>query len=592
VKPTLAFDIETFVDYFLVAFRNIETGNVRMFEMFEGEPLDVNTLRRIVRSYRLISFNGTGFDVPLLTLALQGADCKGIKRVADKIILNNLRHWQLGIEPIKCDHVDLIEIAPGVASLKVYAGRLHYRHMQDLPFAPDADIRLEDRPILRSYCANDLGATVELFNKLKPQIELRERMSEEYGLDLRSKSDAQIAEAVLRHEVEKTLGRKLPKEDPYRLAGKTFRYDPPAFFAQRVAASTRFHDIVMSVARAGFSIGGNGVVQMPKELKDLKVTIGEGVYRMGIGGLHSSETSTAHIADDEHLIVDRDVTSYYPSIALACGLAPEAMGKHFTAAYRRIVERRVAAKRAGDTVTADSLKITINGTFGKFGSPYSVLYAPRLMIQTTVTGQLALLMLIDMLEEEGIPVVSANTDGVVIKCPRSQVDVMELIVMAWETMTGFETEATEYRAIYSRDVNNYVALKASGGYKSKGAYAPSTLAKNPNNEIVTDAVIRYLLDTIEPVDTVNACRDIRKFVTIRQVKGGAIWQGQELGRAVRWYYAYGELDAIHYKINGYTVPKSEGARPVMELPEQFPDDVNLEWYVAEAEQVLHDIGAR
>lgn len=241
---------------------------------------------------------------------------------------------------------------------------------------------------------------------------------------------------------------------------------------------------------------------------------------------------------------------------------------------------------------ADVGKIACNGSFGKMGSPYSVLYAPRLMIQTTVTGQLALLMLIDMLDEEGIPVVSANTDGVVIKCPRAQVDVMDLIVMEWETMTGFETEATEYRAIYSRDVNNYVALKQSGGYKAKGAYAPSTLAKNPNNEIVIDAAIRYLIDGVEPAETIRVCKDIRKFVTIRQVKGGAVWQGRELGRAVRWYYAYGELDAIHYKLNGYLVPRSEGARPVMELPETFPDDVNFDWYIEEANNVLRDIGAR
>lgn len=60
-------------------------------------------------------------------------------------------------------------------------------------------------------------------------------------------------------------------------------------------------------------------------------------------------------------------------------------------------------------------KIQINGTFGKTGSPYSVLFAPTMLIQTTITGQLSLLMLIEWHEIYGIPVISANTDGVVIK---------------------------------------------------------------------------------------------------------------------------------------------------------------------------------
>lgn len=247
-----------------------------------------------------------------------------------------------------------------------------------------------------------------------------------------------------------------------------------------------------------------------------------------------------------------------------------------------------------DTI-ADVGKIAANGSFGKMGSPYSCLYAPRLLIQTTVTGQLALLMLIDMLEEEGIPVVSANTDGVVIKCPRSKVDVMDIIVLEWEVMTGFQTEATHYAAVYSRDVNNYIAIKQGGGWKVKGAYAPPIAIgsswPNPANQIVKDAVVKWLIDKTPIEETIAACRDIRQFVTIRTVKGGAVYEGRNLGRAVRWYYAYGELGAIHYKLNGYTVPRSEGAKPLMTLPDEFPGDVNLEWYFDEANSVLKDIGA-
>lgn len=588
MKPTLIFDIEIYSNYLLVSFLNADTGNVRHLEAFDGKALDTPTLRLILQRYRLVSFNGNNFDMPLIGAALAGAGVAEIKRIANKIILNNMKHWQLDIDLPECDHIDLIEVAPGMASLKIYGGRLHAPKLQDLPIPPEASIAPEQRALLRQYCENDLRTTLALFRKLEPQLALRETMSAEYGIDLRSKSDAQIAEAVIRHEVEKRMGVKLKKQEPFRLAGETFKYKAPAFIEFRSAI---LQGVLRTVTTAEFTIASNGTVQMPKPIAELKIQISTGTYQMGIGGLHSTEKSVAHFADKDHALVDRDVASYYPAIILNCGLKPQHMGEHFTQVYRGIVQRRLAAKHAGDKVTADSLKITINGSFGKFGSPYSALYSPVLLIQTTVTGQLALLMLIEALESEGIEVVSANTDGIVIRCPRAKLALMDYIVWEWEHATGFETEATEYRALYSRDVNNYIAIKPDNSFKLKGVFAPAALQKNPANEICTGAVVKYLIDGTPLEQTIHACQDICKFVTIRTVKGGAVKDGEYLGKAVRWYYATGETGTINYKLNGYTVARSEGARPLMDLPDTFPADVNYAWYIAEARSLLADIGA-
>lgn len=587
MKPTLVFDIEVYKDYFLVSFMNVNTGNVVHIDMWPGKAFDSETVRQILKTYRLVSFNGINFDLPLLTLAIQGADCEKIKAYSDKIIVNNLKYWTLGIEPIKCDHIDLIEVAPGVAGLKIYGGRMHAPKMQDLPIAPDASITADDRLDLRDYCENDLYTTKLLFEKLEPQLALREQMGQQYGIDLRSKSDAQIAEAVIRKEVELLSGNKLAKP---KLDGEyQFQYQVPDFVKFN---STVLQDALSVVRDAQFLVQSNGRVKMPQEIDELKLTIGQSTYKMGIGGLHSTEKTIAHYADNDHILVDRDVASYYPSIILNQGLAPEQMGDHFTHVYRDIVERRLQAKRDGDTVTANSLKITINGSFGKFGSPYSVLYSPRLLIQTTVTGQLALLMLIEMLEAEGIPVVSANTDGIVIKCPRLKIPMMEMVLYEWEHDTQFNTEETLYNALYSRDVNNYIAIKPDGKYKVKGAYANAGMMKNPSNQIVFEAVVRYLRDGDGIEQTIRMSDDIRKFVTIRTVRGGAVDQdGQFLGKAIRWYYANGVTGPITYKVNGYTVPRSDGARALMDLPDHFPGDVNFDWYINEANAVLKEIGA-
>ena len=586
-KQTLICDTEVYIDYFLLSFMNTDTGNVREFEMFPGHPLDTETVKRIMSRYRVVTFNGNGFDIPIISEAVRGSGTTVLKKIANDIIVRGKRSWEIGIEPMKCDHIDLIEVAPGIASLKIYGGRLHCDKMQDLPIDPDAHISPAERTQLKTYCVNDLRTTKALYDKLKPQIELRERMSSEYGVDLRSKSDAQIAEAVIGKQVAKAMGVDRlyrPELEP----DAEFRYTPPPFIQ---FDSEPLQEVLRNVQDTVFVVPESGKVDMPKSLSNAKIQIGEGIYRMGIGGLHSSEKSVAYVADDDHLLIDRDVASYYPAIILNTNLAPDHMGKAFSDVYEQIVKRRLTAKRAKDVVTADSLKITINGSFGKFGSKWSKLYSPNLMIQTTVTGQLALLMLIEGIEGMGIQVVSANTDGIVIRCPVSQYDALMVAIREWEVATSFETEETRYKAIYSRDVNNYIAVKADG-VKLKGAYATGGLMKNPTNEICSMAVVKMLTDFTAVEHTIRSCVDIRRFVTIRQVKGGAVDQnGDYLGKAVRWYYATGVEGPLTYKSNGYTVARSDGAKALMDLPDEFPSDVDYDWYIREAYSILADIGA-
>ena len=642
-RRTYVFDTEIYPNYFLAAFKNIETGKVVSFEMADGEELDCARLGKFIRRHRIIGFNSRTFDLLVLFYAIDGANCEQLKALVNDIIFGSGKPWELEDQygfkvPRNLDHIDLIEVAPGQASLKIYNGRLHGLRMQDLPFDPDQRLTPKQMDIVYDYCVNDLDATKLLFEKLGPQLALRETMTKEYGTDLRSKSDAQIAEAVIVKQVEELIGER-PRPQKVH-AGKGFRYAIPEF--------VRFHsddlnDLLDDIEDATFKVSYAGQVLMPQVLADRQIVIGDGVYRLGIGGLHSSEKTCSHVADDDHILVDRDVASYYPAIIINLGLHPENMGWAFQKVYKRIVNRRLKAKAAGDKVTADSLKITINGSFGKFGSPYSALYSPNLLIQTTVTGQLCLLMLIERLERRGIRVVSANTDGIVIRCPVRLRDRMLEVVKGWEEDTAFTTEETPYKAIFSRDVNNYIAVKLDGKAKAKGAYADEGLQKNPTNEICIEAVKAKLTDGTPLGETIRACRDIRKFVTIRTVNGGAVagmraeevddwvsvgdrlWMrqawldsgkavekmavkrksrphpvevttgGEYLGKAIRWIYSTEVKGAIHYakstmKGTHNKVPRSDGARPLMELPDTFPDDLDYAWYVAEARSILEDIG--
>lgn len=586
----LIFDSEVYSNYTLLGFRRVVDGTVMAFEAHDGASfslLDRDAVRELIENNRIYTFNGNGFDKWILSAALEGHTTNDIKWFCDQIITAGVKGWELGLPELQFNHVDLIEVAPGQGSLKIYAGRLHSKRLQDLPIKPDAVCTAEEKAALRDYCLNsDCVATDDLRRELAPQLSLRDSLTAEYGIDLRSKSDAQIAEAVIRKLIEDRRGARVYR--PNTAAGASFHYTPPAWLQFQ---TQHLRDVLEKVCTATFRVAGNGSVEMPPELDDYAVPIGRGVYRMGIGGLHSSEKCAAHVADDDWMLIDRDVASYYPAIILNCHLAPQHLGEMFLDVYRGIVNRRLEAKRSGDTVTANSLKITINGSFGKLGSKWSTLYSPDLMIQVTLTGQLALLMFIEMLHIVGIEVVSANTDGIVIRCHKSQYGLLGAMVCVWEAMTGFQTEETRYRAVYSRDVNNYVAVKMNGGVKTKGAYnsGEAPLAKNPVNNVCIDALCRYVEHGTLVAETIRGCTDIRRFLTLRKVNGGGQWGDKYLGKTVRWYYSTGG-QPITYVSNGNKVAKSDGAMPMMDLVEGIPADLDYDWYIREAESMLRDVG--
>jgi len=588
----LILDVECYKDYFLICFLDRQTGKVASFEMYDGKPLSVSKVSNLMRTNLTISFNGNGYDLPIIAAALEGRDCADLKRISDEIITGSKPSWHVcrveGFDvPQAWDHIDIIDVVPGRASLKVYAGRLGYPKLQDLPIAHDANIVPDQREVLRKYCVNDLRVTDALYCAVEKQIALRVDMSREYGVDLRSKSDAQIAEVVLRSEVsavtEKTLRPTKYPDDA------TFRYRDPGIISFK---NPTLRGILKNLKDHRFEVGGNGSIVMPQWLKDTRIKIGRSEYQMGVGGLHSCEKGQSVYAGSGYLLADFDVASYYPNIILQQGLSPDNMGDVFTHVYQSIVDRRIRAKRAGDKVTADTLKIVVNGSFGKLGSKYSALYAPNLLIQTTITGQLALLMLIERLEAAGASVVSANTDGVVALFPKAAEGSVEAAAWSWELDTSYELERSDYRSLHSRDVNNYIAVKPDGSTKRKGAFAQAGLMKNPQFEIVSDAVAAHLAGQADYRDVIRSCRDLRKLVMVRKVTGGATWRDQHLGKAVRFYYSseVAPDETINYAKNSNKVPQSDGARPCLDLYETFPNDVDFERYVGMARMVFKQLG--
>jgi len=600
IRSAVGVDVESYYNFFAICFKRFADGKRLAFELSDRSKLDAAAVRRVLEEYVTVSFNGLTYDLPLICLALEGADTVKLKEVTHRIITDNdVKPWDveklIGVRVPRFNHVDLMEPNPSVRQgLKVLAGRLHCRHLIDLPYAHDRMLTHREMNVTTLYCQyGDLDATERLYRALREPLELRAALGPTVGVDLRSRSDAQIGETIVRKRAERALNRRVTRA-PY---GETkFRYEVPEL--------VRFEDEVLrnvleKLRETDFYVTAAGKISTPSLLADLRVEIGRMTYSMGIGGLHSTEANRAVVADDERSLIDVDVASQYPNIILKLGIYPPALGPTFLTVYGDLIRERLAAKDAGETVTAEGLKIAVNGVFGKLGSPYSVLYAPNLLIATTLTGQLVILMLIERAEAAGIPVVSANTDGVVFHPRRRDEARLAEILAEWESETGFKTDRTPYRALYSSSVNSYVAIAESGKVKRKGPISDpwsddkprDQMQKNPQMTVCSEALVRYLTDGAPFEETIRACRDPRMFVTVIRVTGGAVWRNHSLGRVIRYYWSL-DGDQILYEGSRKRVAKADGARPLLELTDEVPRDVDHLRYREETSRLAADYGIR
>lgn len=629
-RPRAFFDLETYRNYFLCKFLFDETGQMEDLVMVPGQSFNVLRCMQVLATHTIVGFNSNNYDCPILALALSGANNQRLKDANDHIIMRGLKPWEfydtynVGF-PLKIDHIDIMEVLPGVRiGLKMYGAIAHAPTIQDLPIDPSSDISPMQRMQLSKYCGNDLLITQHLYRVAveKEWIPLREHITEQIGIDVRSKSDAQIAESITKAKLGWTPRGRIIEH------GYQFSYNVPACVTFKTA---QLQEVLRVVATSPFTVlnkaeetdelddDGKKIksgIRMHKDIKKIRVPIGNSVYKFGAGGLHSQEHGVIYETDDYFEVCDDDVGSFYPRIKINQKLFAEQTGPEELEIYTVTYHERMDAKKAGRKKEANSKKIVLNGGFGKAGSPFSkVFYAPEVLIQITISGQLYLLMLIESLELAGISVVSANTDGIVTRTPRGMSHIRQAVMREWEKQVDMELETTYYRGIYMRDVNNYFAVTMDGEIKRKGIFTrpevgsgPSA-SKAPHREISTEAAIAYVKDGVPLEQTVYRCRDIRKFVTARNVKGGAVrhlhagtereafdlnepGQTEDLGKVVRWAYRRDYTGALHYRTNGNQVADSVGAWPLMTLPDRMPDWIDYEYYVDYARKLLLEIGIK
>lgn len=472
-----SYDIETYPDTFTCAVTHISTNTRWKFEI-SPRLNQINEFIAFIFRLRDIGARGVGFNNEFFDYPVIHYICVNpfvtwveIYNKAMDIITGNNKYAHFVWERDRIfEQLDLFKIhhydnAAKYTSLKALEFAMRMHNIEDLPFAVGSSLNDAQRDVLHRYNAHDVDATSRFYIRSMSEIKLRESLSQKYGVNMLNFSDSKIGSTILISELEKvgiqcydkSSGRKQPRQTvraSINLGEVIFpyvRFERPEF--ERVRAH----------------LAGMTIYETKGVFDNLHAVVDGLEYHFGTGGLHMSVPSQIVESDDGYQIIDVDVASYYPNLAIKNKMYPAHLGVEFCDIYQSIYVQR--SSYAKGTPENAALKIALNASYGNSNNQYSPLYDPFYTMQTTINGQLLLCMLVEQLiKVPGLSMVQCNTDGVTYKCPRQYIDHTRSLCHWWEQLTGLVLEEALYSRMMIRDVNNYIAEYEGGKLKRKGAY--------------------------------------------------------------------------------------------------------------------------
>jgi len=498
MKKVYVYDLETLKDIFTTTFIARDSDEIKVFVISNNKDQRLelfNFLKNEVLG--LIGYNCLHFDSQILEYLFKNpqATLFEIHCYANNIIFDNERKTDVPEWELSIPHLDLYKIhhfdnKNRRTSLKWCEYSMDLDNIEDMP----SNLTKENLEInVLAYNLNDVMATKELYNKSIPMIELRKKLKVKYDINCLNYSNTKIgSELLLKIYCNKTKQNinKVRELRTYRssMKGEDIVFNYINFTSNEFNKIFNYFKNIIITSTVKNNSKEDNISIIYKGLE----------YVFGKGGIHASLHNKIIQSDENYIIIDADVSSLYPNIAIANKLYPKHLGQVFCDIYEEdIVNVRMNEKRKkelGDKAIIDGFKESANATFGNSNQPYSWLYDPLYTMKTTINGQLIISMLCEkLLQIENSFIIQANTDGITMKLPKKSIDQYYKICNEWMKLTKWELEYAEYNKMIIFDVNNYLAFYLNGKYKAKGKceFENIPLHKNKSFSIIPYTFYQY-----------------------------------------------------------------------------------------------------
>lgn len=572
----IVYDIETFPNCFTLSMEllNSDVRSVWEISEFRDDRKQLLAFFRELAATQtpMIGFNNINFDYPVIhflwnnpsatyqQLYAKASDIINAESKFGHIIWASDR-FAPQIDLFKMHHFDNKAKS---TSLKFLQINMRVDSVEDMPIEPGTVLTQEQvNTLLIPYNYHDVQETKRFAHYAHHAIEFRQGLEEQFGIDVYNWNDTKIGEQTIMSRLgdevcyDTSSGRRQMRQTPRTqipLKNIIFPY-----VSLKKPEFKHIYDYMCSQTLRSEEINAAGEestnIKTKGAFENLTATV-EGVeYHYGVGGIHGSVEKKRIQATDDWWIVDVDVSSLYPSIAIVNGLHPEHLGERFASVYGDLKkERKKWQKEKGKKCTeANAIKLALNGAYGKSNSKFSVMYDPQFTMTITINGQLMLSMLLEWLTDvPTLQVIQANTDGITFYIHKNYYEQTREICKRWEQLTRLDLEEARYAKMYIRDVNNYIAVGTDGKCKLKGAYwtpdplnyhesvassQPPAWHKNFSNVVSTRAAVANMVEGVDIETYIRSCFNPFDFCCAVKATGGSklFWGDKRVQKNTRFY---------------------------------------------------------
>ena len=566
----LFFDFEVYkYDWLVVAIDPVEKKEFVIVN-------DRKKLEELYSKYKRdiwVGYNCRNYDQYILKGIMLGFDPK---RVNDWIIVKGRKGWEFSSMFNKVT-LNLYDVMPNIpVSLKVLEGFMGNNiHETSVPFDVDRKLSVNEMNEVINYCRFDVLNTIEVFLRRKGEFDAQMDLLKAFNLPLSNlgKTQAQLAAVILD------------------------------------AKKVRFNDdwdirLPENVLLGKYKAVGEWFLNKDNHREDasLTMTIAGLEHTIAWGGVHAGIPKTTIVCADDEVMFDADVGQLYPNIMRIYGLLSRAARKPEMLGY--VLDTSMRLKAEGKKKEREPYKRQCNIFYGAEGDKFNPLYDPLHRTLVCVFGQVFLIDLIDKIEDI-IFLINSNTDGIFFKVKKKDVPELKRRVSEWERRTKLEMEYSEFTKFISKDVNNYLAVKADGGIHAKGAYVKDLNDLDYDLPIVNEALRNYMIFGTPVEVTINSCTDFRKFQKIVKLSNKYRWVEHENGqgltkfdnKAYRVFASNCSTDGRLLKCDGVRNPAKFGNTPDRcfiyndDLKGvSIPDKLDRQYYIDLAKKRLEDFG--
>lgn len=466
-----------------------------------------------------VGFNSNNYDSWITKAVVADFDPYDMN---DWIINKGRKGWEFSsiLREVQLYDFDIMTTFHGLKTLEAFQG--HNIKESSVDFDIERKLTPAEISEVIEYCKNDTYETIRVFLKRKGEFDAHVSLIKTFGLNISniSKTQAQLAAII--------LGAK-----------KQYRDDEWNIRLPHTLQLGKYKHI------------GDWFLKDENHKYDSRLTtnIADVPHVIALGGLHGAKNNYLYTCKSDEVLIMADVDQLYPTIMVEYNLLSRNIKDPDS--FKKILAKSLELKALGLKKEREPYKRICNISYGAEGDKHNPMYDPLHRNLVCIFGQVFMIDLIDKIENI-CELIQSNTDGILIKIKKYNVDRFKQEVNKWQERTKLHMSFDEYVKVVQKDVNNYILIDDKGNYKTKGAYVKKLNDLDYNLPIVNEAVVDYFVKKIPVEETILNCNELKKFQQIVKVSSNydyAVHGCEKLNdKTLRVFASNSLLDGGVYKV--------------------------------------------